>query len=623
MGTLEGYRKNLQVLADVIKFTLGFEVFVVDRDMTAVAGTGPYRVNIGTRRPRDSYVDVTLRQGDDQVVTEPRHTHQCYRCEYRRVCPYAMVMCYPLAHGGEVKGLIGFLAFSEAQRRALLERASLLSGLSGKARSILAGGTQNLQDFLHNPWTRKFLDSFEEPLLLTTPDFRPLNMNAHARGILGSEADLGDERAGPRSALPSEPQAPGKAPLEATLRRKGLTPEVYPLSGETPSPAHLVILSRKSTTSVGWRGCPLSPPPTSALVGESPAIVKVREQILRVGLSDSKVLIMGETGVGKELVARSIHAVSNRRDRPFVTLNSAAIPESLFESEIFGYAPGAFSGALGKGKVGRFQSAHTGTLLLDEIARLSLINQAKILRVLEDGVVQRLGEEGSTRVDVRILAATHGDLEKAVAQSLFLPDLYYRLAVVTLHLPPLRERREDIPLLAAHFVLEMRNAFPKSTFGGFSPRTMRLLFDYSWPGNVRELRNTVEYAMNMVEKGEAEPEHLPPSLLRRPDTPAPLPPVCRANGHTLADLAKEQIRTAIARFGPTVEGKRQAARHLGISLSSLYRRLARMERGRGRAQGEQAPDLGAPGAPRPESAGDTRPKDLEPERPLGGHPCVP
>jgi two-component system nitrogen regulation response regulator NtrX len=226
------------------------------------------------------------------------------------------------------------------------------------------------------------------------------------------------------------------------------------------------------------------------IVGASYAIRAVTEKIERVGKTPARVLITGENGTGKELVARAIHSLSTRAKAPFVEVNCAAIPAELIESELFGHMKGSFTGAVAD-RAGKFEQAHGGTLFLDEIGDMSLAAQAKVLRVLQDGVVTRIGGSKPIQVDVRVLAATNKDLESEIAAGRFREDLYYRLNVVPIHVPPLRERREDIPLLIAHFITQLTGP------GGLAPRAMSedavtRLGQLDWPGNVRELRNTIE-----------------------------------------------------------------------------------------------------------------------------------
>ncbi|HWP34040.1 MAG TPA: sigma-54 dependent transcriptional regulator, partial [Thermodesulfobacteriota bacterium] len=242
----------------------------------------------------------------------------------------------------------------------------------------------------------------------------------------------------------------------------------------------------------------VEPVGADVLIGVSPAMQEVYKQIGRVAEKDVTVLIRGESGTGKELVARAIYRHSRRADRPFVIVNCAAIPDSLLESELFGYERGAFTGATGR-HAGRFEQADGGTLFLDEIGDLSLATQAKLLRVLQEGEVTRLGGGETRRVDVRVICATNRDLEAALRAGTFREDLYYRLNVITISLPPLRERREDIPLLVAHFLDRFGRELGRPV-RGLEPAAMAAAQAYAWPGNVRELENTLKRAV-LLAKG--------------------------------------------------------------------------------------------------------------------------
>jgi two-component system response regulator AtoC len=247
------------------------------------------------------------------------------------------------------------------------------------------------------------------------------------------------------------------------------------------------------------------------LIGQSPDVVALAAEIERVARSDAKVLITGESGTGKEIVARIIHARSPRASMPFAPVNCAGLPETLLESELFGHVRGSFTGAY-RDKPGKLESAHNGTVFLDEIGEMTLRMQGLLLRFLETGELQKVGADGSSRVvNVRIVAATNRNLRDMVSQGTFREDLFYRLNVIHIVVPPLRERKEDVPLLATHFLARFVTAHT-SPLVGFTPEAMRALVDYSWPGNVRELENVVERAVVMVQRSLIEVSDLPPEL---------------------------------------------------------------------------------------------------------------
>ena len=227
------------------------------------------------------------------------------------------------------------------------------------------------------------------------------------------------------------------------------------------------------------------------MIGTSPAIIALQEEIERVARSDTKVLITGESGVGKEIVARSIHALGTRSRMPFAPVNCAGLPETLLESELFGHVKGSFTGAY-RDKPGKLETAHLGTIFLDEVGEMTLRMQGLLLRFLETGELQKVGQDGGSRhVDVRVVAATNRNLRDMIAQGQFRDDLYYRLNVIHIVVPPLRDRRSDIPVLVEHF-LSRYTAANRSTITGVSPAAMKALCEYSWPGNVRELENVIE-----------------------------------------------------------------------------------------------------------------------------------
>src|SRR5882757_1398009 len=243
------------------------------------------------------------------------------------------------------------------------------------------------------------------------------------------------------------------------------------------------------------------------IIGQSPNMRAIFDMIQTVAPQTSRVLITGESGTGKELVARAIHENSQRAQAPFITINCGAFPETLLESELFGYMKGAFTGA-NENRRGLFQAAHGGTLFMDEIGNMSLAMQVKLYRVLQEGKVRPLGSNEELDVDVRVIAATNKDLEKAIAAGEFREDLFYRLSVIPIHVPALRERREDIPLLARHFLEQFRKSMEKP-IQGISPEAMGLLESYDWPGNVRELENTIERAVALESGMEISPRVLP------------------------------------------------------------------------------------------------------------------
>jgi two-component system, NtrC family, response regulator HydG len=312
--------------------------------------------------------------------------------------------------------------------------------------------------------------------------------------------------------------------------------------------------------------------PGPALVGHSPAIIQVMKTLARVAPSQATVLVVGETGTGKELVARTIHHFSERADRRFVAVNCSALAEGLLESELFGHVRGAFTGAT-TSRPGLFREADHGTLFLDEIGDISPTLQSRLLRALQEHEIVPVGSEAPVKIDVRVLAATHRDLPELVRQGRFREDLYYRLNVVALMLPPLRERRQDIPLLMDHFLRELAARHGRGPVA-VDPEAQRRLLGYEWPGNIRELQNVLERAMLLAEQDVIGHEHLPSEVHQhaaspvveasRPPNPDPL--------RSLEEVEREHVMRVLAACGGNRE---ETSRVLGISRRTLSRMIQR------------------------------------------------
>ena len=311
----------------------------------------------------------------------------------------------------------------------------------------------------------------------------------------------------------------------------------------------------------------------SPLVGSSPAMLEVYKLVARVSESRSTVLLQGESGTGKELIARAIHGNSPRREKPFVPVNCGALPDTLLESEMFGYEKGAFTGAVGT-KTGLFESANGGTLFLDEVGELGQALQVKLLRVMQDHEVRRVGGTTSLKVDVRIIAATNRDLEQFVKEGKFRDDLFYRLNVVRITLPSLKERQEDIPMLAHHF-LQKCAAGATTAVRGFHPDTLDCLKRYRWPGNVRELENAIERAVSLSHGPLLTPDDLPAAIRQAsnpPDQKPDLPETAESVYLTLEEVEKRHLMRVLKE---TKGNKVKAAKILGIDRRTLYRMAER------------------------------------------------
>ena len=299
------------------------------------------------------------------------------------------------------------------------------------------------------------------------------------------------------------------------------------------------------------------------ILGNAPVMQKLFELIDNVAQTEAPVIIHGQSGTGKELVARAIHKTSPRQHRPFVKVNCAALNENLLESELFGHVKGAYTGAE-RTRIGRFEAAHEGSIFLDEIGDIPLSTQVKLLRVLEEREIERVGDHQPISVDVRIITATNKDLESLIAQGLFREDLFFRINVFPLYCPPLSERIEDLPTIVRHFI-QQNAAKGEKKIVGITPQAMAILTAYSWPGNVRELRNIIEYAFVLCPGGEIGREHLPPKVMQTKHS------YKKARGSNSVDsINREKLLKALKQS----EGNQsEAARILGVSRVTIWNRM--------------------------------------------------
>lgn len=314
--------------------------------------------------------------------------------------------------------------------------------------------------------------------------------------------------------------------------------------------------------------------PLESIIGESEAMKSVKRKIVKIANSTSSVLITGESGTGKEVIARAIHSQSNRRDKPFIAINCAAIPEQLLESELFGYAKGAFSGASNSGRVGKFELANGGVIFLDEIGDMPLALQVKLLRVLQERKFSKIGSNKMVNLDIRVIAATNKNIKEMIKEKTFREDLYYRINVIPIELPSLSERREDIEPLVLNFIDKYCNNYNLSNIS-IDKKVIEKLKSYPWEGNIRELQNAVEFMINLVgEDNLITTDILPEYIVEYYNSKKvdPLKNIMEDDFITLEELEKKYINFALSKYGRDTKGKSKAAKKLGIGLATLYRK---------------------------------------------------
>lgn len=567
MTQLADIRPFIQSLIDGVSRTFAVEAAAFDAESRLVAWTDAYLRRKGNVVHAPSIEEVM--RNETVVVNRPGFMLSCEGCRFRENCPSTIEILSSIRIGALPIGAMALTSFSKEGHdritqnipeytRILSELTRLVSDAADLRQQ--SGGYGRLEGLL-----QAAVDASDNGLLVTDATGVIQYANEAAIGSL-SYCSLFSQALD--QVFPPEIVRPILAaqPVEGELcrlgdavariwarpaftdgRYAGSLVRIGPGASRQRQPGRQREIDLRERSSL------------QQLKGSHPSILALKERIRKVARSSSTVLITGETGSGKGLVAKAIHYESARAGGPFVAVNCASIPSTLFESELFGYEEGAFTGAKRGGKPGLFELADRGTLFLDEVAEMPTYIQAKLLKVLQDHVVERVGGTRPIAVDVRIVAATNKELGPMIEQGSFRSDLFYRLNVVPLEVPSLAEHASDLPQLAEEF-LKVQAKRQKETVKTLAPEVLAALCAYPWPGNIRELENVLEYAVNVEDGPVIRPESLPEVFWRR------MPDVSEATA----------LLSALDRHGWDLAGKQAAARELSISLRTLYRRLARL-----------------------------------------------
>ncbi len=576
----------VQKISEAIAAVLNCNVTIIDTQLIRVAGTGPYKSEIKNQAPKGSAFEKSLLKKETIIIEKPRLEKMCQGCENISFCSETFEICAPIFWQNQVLGVIGIFAYNETQRKHLisikddvlvfLKKMSeligskvgeqiLLENIEATNKELMAvvqnvnNGVINVNQFgkiQHiNEKALKLLNISKKVEEVVEKNIQDIWSDHFIIEALSSQQDVVDYTSDLR-------RGGHKKSLLTTIRLIHMEEQV--------KSAVITFTDMENIQKSAFRHRESQQNFTfDTLIGASRSFVKVKEQAKKIATIDSTVLITGESGTGKELFARAIHHASQRQSQPFISINCSAIPESLLESELFGYEGGAFTGASQKGKPGKLELAHKGTFFLDEIGDMSLFLQAKLLRVLQDRCITRIGGIETKSVDIRLVSATNKNLEELIEKRMFREDLYYRLNVIPIKLPSLAQRKEDIALLISHF-LHLYNARFQKSIEGFTEEAMTYLENYHWPGNVRELENIVEYGVSLAEG----PVILLDDIKER----------CvvnhKENNDTLKDLMQSYegkiIKEQLDHYGWSEMGKAQVAKKLGISRATLYRKISQI-----------------------------------------------
>ena len=567
-------------VADAIAAILEMETEIVDHNLQIVSGTGRFRRKIGAYEEGgdlDSPLiyGKVLRSGIDYICLDAPND-PIYRPEENELAE----ICCPILVGSEVAGLIGLVAFTTEQQEKMVARANIYLNFLREMSMLISG---KLVENQSSTKLSMLLESMPEGLIASGTDGKifycnfssELLLEKHRTEIIGSKLT---------EVFPNDDRFSLLNPQDMFSSYEYMLP--LP-SGTKHFLITSVPIAHLGTMYLFFDSLRAGLFPSSEyndnriffsdIFGHSESILEAKKFASQISNSNSTVLITGESGTGKELFARAIHNNSSRSEAPFVSINCGAIPETLLESELFGYEKGSFTGASTSGKIGKFELANHGTLFLDEIGDMPFHLQVKLLHFLQYRTVERIGSTKPIPVDVRIIAATNKSLESMIENNEFREDLYFRLNVLSLDIPPLRERDGDLEVLLNNLLRKFNGILGKNV-SGFSQNAVDILKKYNWPGNVRELENTIEYCVNITTADYITPEDLPKRIIENVN---PKGTITLSSPEGEDRSLKAQLRAAekailqktLAETGSTLEGKRTAAGILGISESTRYRRL--------------------------------------------------
>ena len=573
---------TIQRFARMLASVLQLEVEIVDENLCRVAGTGAYGKFLGRQLSGNSrLLRHVLETKTEKVVTQSRFDPLCEGCDSKENCREKAFLGTPVILQDRCVGVISMIAVTHEQQEHISDNLREFSDYVRHISTIFVsklledqGPGDNISKIFAT-----MIDNMDQGVLVVDADNRVQFVNQTALKTLGVVQNniIGKPvRFRPLTFESNFTHGHMQHIVSWDDKSELIIGQLHNIQGR-----QLFLMAfHQSHTSFSVANAP-DEPHIEQLVGECRVMRQLKRLISRIAPSPSSVMVVGESGTGKEVVARAIHKLSGRRNKPFIAINCAAIPEQLLESELFGYVKGAFTGASANGKTGLIQAANTGTLFLDEIGDMPLMLQAKLLRAIEAREILPIGASSPIQVDIRIISATNQNLAQFIAEGKFREDLFYRLNVIPITLPPLRERQEDIELLV-HYFLHLHTRRLGSVYPGIAPDVVEILRKHRWPGNLRELSNLMEYLVNVVPSGEViDSTLLPPNLLNNGTTEqSDVTEVSEAHlalddagGTALEEMEKQMIREALSRHN----SKKQVADELGIGIATLYRKIKKYE----------------------------------------------
>jgi transcriptional regulator with PAS, ATPase and Fis domain len=572
MYDISNISQIVQKYAQITASIAGVDVEVVNYKLIRVAGTGIFNELLNEDVSENSHIyKNAILTGERQIVYEPGKDERCLNCKEKDICQEKFEISMPIKLNEDILGVIGMACPTEEAKEYIVKNLDNYLLFLEQIADFIATRAYEEQESLFRSamydTLKTVIKNMDEGAIIIDNDGLVDTINPSAKKQLGITRIINKEKI---EIIPTGDTVENS--LEYRVKIGENENKVIGDIIDIPNnPMYKqVMLFRdinKVHTNIYEMTSTINVMGADRIIGSSPQTKALKEEIKKVSNSISTVLITGESGSGKEVVATAIWQNSDRRNNRFVAINCAAIPEPLLESELFGYVKGAFTGADPRGKIGKFELANNGVIFLDEIGDMPIYLQSKILRVIQDKKVTRIGSNQVIPLDLRIIAATNKDLRKMINENKFREDLYYRLNVIPIHIVPLRERKEDILDLLYYFIDYYRKLFGKK-FVRIEEETVQKLLDYPWYGNVRELENTVEFMVNMMEDGVINNSSLPLNIRNNNEIN-----ISKDLIRPLKEIELEEIKKAIDYYGDTTDGKMKAAKALGIGIATLYRKL--------------------------------------------------
>lgn len=582
MSLLKKIQSHVKEYARIIASVVECEVEIVDEEMVRVAGTGIFEKEENQISEGAIYRDVLL-TGKSHVIEDPSTHPLCSECRIKENCHEKLEISAPILYKNKVIGVIGLVCLTEKIKNKVLRNINSHLRFTEHISEFISGKIFEFEDAIEKKERMDILsqimNNFDKCVLVVDYDGKIIDANDAAVRELKIGTDFRNNFRNINIIRKNEVIF-GKDVFSAEIekRKYTLVGVLLPISSFTNKEYKIFLFNNYSKTNEEISKITVAANPISIenIIGDSKSVLDLKDKIKKIADTQSTVLITGESGTGKELIARAIHSCSKRSKKPFIAINCGAIPDSLLESELFGYVKGAFSGASSEGRVGKFELANGGVIFLDEIGEMPFYLQVKLLRVLQERTIVRIGSNKLIKLDIRVIAATNMDLKQRIREKKFREDLYYRLNVIPLRVPPLRERDEDI-FLIMKILMEKYNKIFNKNVHSIDNEVKEIIKNYSWPGNVRELENTVEFMINMCdEKGIITKDMIYENIIKNSisgnqnekinsekDTPL----------MTLEESEKLLIKKALSIYGSDTAGKNLCAEKLGIGIATLYRKI--------------------------------------------------